>query len=114
MNATPWENPVKKSLSEGRPVVAATITVNSVDVAAHAANMGFDFLWIEMEHSPITLETLPNHMPAPPGAPPALSSRSPAHPNWLRRRYRRAAILRTAGVAPVPDSRDSPGPTGRP
>jgi len=33
-------------------VLAATITVNSVDVAAHAARMGFDFLWIEMEHSP--------------------------------------------------------------
>ncbi len=35
----------------------ATITVNSVDVAAQAANMGIDFLWVEMEHSPTTLET---------------------------------------------------------
>lgn len=52
-----WENPVKKTLREGKPVVAATITVASPDVAVQAASLGFDFLWIEMEHSPITLET---------------------------------------------------------
>ena len=52
-----WENPVKKLLREGKPVIGATITVPSPEVAAQAANLGFDFLWIEMEHSPITLET---------------------------------------------------------
>src|SRR5208337_516854 len=45
---TPWENPVKKRLREGLPVVAATITVANPDVAAHAATLGFDFLWVEM------------------------------------------------------------------
>jgi 2-keto-3-deoxy-L-rhamnonate aldolase RhmA len=53
-----WENPVRKTLSEGKPVIGATVTVASVDVAAQLANMGFDFLWIEMEHSPIGWETL--------------------------------------------------------
>ena len=53
-----WESPVKKKLREGEPVIAATITAASVEVAAQVAGMGFDFLWIEMEHSPITLETL--------------------------------------------------------
>ena len=51
-----WENPVKKLLKEGKPVIGATITAASPEVAAQAAGMGFDFLWIEMEHSPITLE----------------------------------------------------------
>ena len=55
-----WENPVRKLLAEDKPVIGATITVSSVDVAAHLANSGFDFLWVEMEHSPITLETLRN------------------------------------------------------
>ena len=55
-----WCNPVRKKLAEGKPVLAVTITVNSVDVAAHAASLGFDFLWVEMEHSPVTLETLRN------------------------------------------------------
>ena len=29
-----------------------------MEAAAHAAALGFHFLWIEMEHPPITLETL--------------------------------------------------------
>src|SRR5579863_5626152 len=58
MNQEKWCNPVKKKLQAGQPVLAVTMTVNSIDVAAHAAKMRFDFLWIEMEHSPVTLETL--------------------------------------------------------
>jgi 2-keto-3-deoxy-L-rhamnonate aldolase RhmA len=58
--ATAWENPVRKQLKEGKPVIGATITIPSAEVAAQCANMGFDFLWIEMEHSPITLETARN------------------------------------------------------
>jgi 2-keto-3-deoxy-L-rhamnonate aldolase RhmA len=55
-----WENPVKQLLRDGKPVIGATITVASPEVAAQLANIGFDFLWIEMEHSPITLETARN------------------------------------------------------
>ena len=55
-----WQNPVRALLKEGKPVIGATITVASPEVAAQAANMGYDFLWIEMEHSPITLETARN------------------------------------------------------
>ena len=53
-----WENPVRKLLAQGKPVIGATVTVASVEVAAQLANMGFDFLWVEMEHSPIGWETL--------------------------------------------------------
>ena len=55
-----WENPVRRLLAEGKPVIGATVTTASVDAAAHLADMGFDFLWIEMEHSPVTLETVRN------------------------------------------------------
>src|SRR5947209_15009306 len=58
--AVPWENPVLASLREKKPVVGITISTASVEIAAQAAEMGFDFLWIEMEHSPITLETARN------------------------------------------------------
>jgi 2-keto-3-deoxy-L-rhamnonate aldolase RhmA len=54
---TEWENPVKKLLREGKPVVGMTVTVPSPDIVAQAAELGFDFAWIEMEHSPITLES---------------------------------------------------------
>src|SRR5882724_13479341 len=57
---TPWENPIRIALREGKPVFGITISTPSVEMAAQAADMGFDFLWIEMEHSPITLETARN------------------------------------------------------
>src|SRR5262249_43519714 len=52
------ENPVKKALKEGKVVVGATVTAANPDVAATLAGAGFDFLWIEMEHSPLTLESV--------------------------------------------------------
>jgi 2-keto-3-deoxy-L-rhamnonate aldolase RhmA len=62
MSGANWERPVKRRLREGRPVFTATITSASLEAAARLAELGFDFLWIEMEHSPITLETLRNMM----------------------------------------------------
>src|SRR5438128_1593298 len=86
MSAEAWESPVKKKLREGRAVVAATITVNSIDVAAHMANLGFDFLWIEMEHSPITLETLRNMVLATRGLPALPFARVPVNELWTAKR----------------------------
>jgi 2-keto-3-deoxy-L-rhamnonate aldolase RhmA len=53
-------NTVKDQLIAGKPVYGLTITANNIEVAAQAATTGFDFLWFEMEHSPITLETIRN------------------------------------------------------
>src|SRR5580700_11471359 len=86
MSEPHWESPVKKKLREGLPVVAATITVASVDVAAHMANLGFDFLWIEMEHSPITLETLRNMVLATRGLPAVPFARVPVNEIWTAKR----------------------------
>jgi 2-keto-3-deoxy-L-rhamnonate aldolase RhmA len=86
MNATPWESPVKKHLREGRPVIAATITTSSVDIAAHTAKLGFDFLWIEMEHSPITLETLRSMVLATRGLPALPFARVPVNEVWTAKR----------------------------
>ena len=54
-----WKNPILQRLSEGEIVIASTVVTPSVEAAAHVATLGFHFLWVEMEHSPITLETLP-------------------------------------------------------
>jgi 2-keto-3-deoxy-L-rhamnonate aldolase RhmA len=86
MNAIPWESPVKRQLREGRPVVGASIAVNSIDVAAHIATLGFDFLWIEMEHSPITLETLRNMVLATRGLPALPFARVPVNELWTAKR----------------------------
>jgi 2-keto-3-deoxy-L-rhamnonate aldolase RhmA len=81
-----WENPVRKLLREGKPVIGATITVPSPEIAAQAANMGFDFLWIEMEHSPITLETARNMILATRGLKAVPFTRVPVNELWTAKR----------------------------
>src|ERR1700687_6193426 len=93
MNQEKWSNPVKKKLQAGEPVLAITITVNSIDVAAHAARLGFDFLWIEMEHSPITLETLRNMVLATRGLPALPFARVPVNEIWTAKRVLDAGVF---------------------
>lgn len=79
-------NPVKKALREGKVVVGETITVPSAEVAANAAATGFDFLWIEMEHSPITLETAREMILATRGLKGVPFTRVPVNQPWLAKR----------------------------
>jgi 2-keto-3-deoxy-L-rhamnonate aldolase RhmA len=88
-----WENPVRKSLREGNPVLGVTLTVASVETAAQAANLGFDFLWIEMEHSPITLETLRNMVLATRGLKAVPFVRVPVNEIWTAKRVLDAGVL---------------------
>ncbi len=81
-----WVSPVKQKLREGKPVFAATVTVGSADVAAHLAAAGFDFLWVEMEHSPVTLESLRNMVLATRGLPAQLFARVPVNEFWTAKR----------------------------
>jgi 2-keto-3-deoxy-L-rhamnonate aldolase RhmA len=87
-----WENPVKKKLRAGEPVVAATITAASVEVAAQTAALGFDFLWIEMEHSPITLETLRTMVLAMRGLKAVPFARVPVNEIWMAKRVLDAGV----------------------
>src|SRR6185295_7747683 len=87
-----WENPVRKLLREGQPAIGLTITVNSVEVAAQAASMGFDFLWLEMEHSPITLETVRNIVLATRGLPAVPFARVPVNELWTAKRVLDAGV----------------------
>jgi 2-keto-3-deoxy-L-rhamnonate aldolase RhmA len=80
------ENPVKKALKEGKVVVGATVTVGNVDVAATLAGAGFDFLWIEMEHSPVTLESLRSMIMATKGLKAVPFTRVPVNETWQAKR----------------------------
>jgi 2-keto-3-deoxy-L-rhamnonate aldolase RhmA len=82
----PWENPVRVSLREGKPVVGITLSIPSPEIAAQAADMGFDFLWIEMEHSPITLETARNMILATRGSRTMPFIRVPVVDLWTAKR----------------------------
>lgn len=78
--------PVLARLRAGQPVFGATLTTPSVEAAAHLATLGFHFLWVEMEHSPITLETLRLMTLAARGLPAQVFARVPVNELWTAKR----------------------------
>ncbi|HYW45514.1 MAG TPA: aldolase/citrate lyase family protein [Bryobacteraceae bacterium] len=86
MEPNSWHNPVRAALQAGQPAFGVTITTPSVEAAAHAATLGFHFLWVEMEHSPVTLETLRLIVLATRGLPAAVFARVPVVELWTAKR----------------------------
>lgn len=86
MTADKWRNPVKARLEAGEMVVGLTITTNNVEAAALGATLGFHFLWCEMEHSPLTLETLRGIVLATRGLPAMVFARVPVVELWTAKR----------------------------
>jgi len=79
-------NPVKKTLQEGGVVIGGTVQASNPDTAAIMANAGFDFLWIEGEHSPITLETTRNIILLTQGRKAIPFTRVPVNELWTAKR----------------------------
>jgi 2-keto-3-deoxy-L-rhamnonate aldolase RhmA len=47
-------NTVKQKLAAGGKVVGVTVATGDPEIYCAVANAGFDFVWIEMQHSPLT------------------------------------------------------------
>ncbi|HTS76613.1 MAG TPA: aldolase/citrate lyase family protein [Bryobacteraceae bacterium] len=47
-------NTAKQKLADGKPITGATIYSPDPNIYCAMANSGYDFLWIEMQHSPLT------------------------------------------------------------
>lgn len=88
-----WVNPVKTKLKRGEPVIGIVISANSVEVAARAATMGFDFLWLEMEHCPLSHETVRNVVLATRGLPAVPFARPPVNELWTAKRLLDSGVL---------------------
>lgn len=84
MTANPF--PVLARLRAGQPVFGATVSTPSVEAAAHLASLGFHFLWVEMEHSPVTLETLRLVTLAARSQPAQVFARVPVNEVWTAKR----------------------------
>jgi len=54
--SAPLYNTAKQKLKEGKPLVGATVFSPDPNMYCAMANSGYDFLWIEMQHSPLTFE----------------------------------------------------------
>ena len=78
--------PRPRGLEAGNPVLGLTVTTSNLEVAALGATLGFDFLWVEMEHSPITLETLRNMVLTTRGLPASIFARVPVVELWAAKR----------------------------
>jgi 2-keto-3-deoxy-L-rhamnonate aldolase RhmA len=51
-------NTAKQKLLDGKPIVGGTIFSSDPNIYCAMASAGFDFLWIEMQHSPLSYETV--------------------------------------------------------
>jgi 2-keto-3-deoxy-L-rhamnonate aldolase RhmA len=49
-------NTAKQKLQEGKPITGATVFSPDPNMYCAVANSGYDFTWIEMQHSPLTFE----------------------------------------------------------
>ncbi len=84
---------MKRSLREGKPVVGLTVSIPSADVVVQAASLGFDFVWIETEHSPTTLESVRNMILATKGEKMVPIVRVPVNEKWTAKRVMDAGAL---------------------
>src|SRR5215467_13729737 len=49
-------NTAKQKLREGKMLVGATVFSPDPNIYCAVANSGYDYTWIEMQHSPLTFE----------------------------------------------------------
>src|SRR6266513_1332594 len=65
----PLYNTTKQKIMEGKQIVGATVFSPDPNIYCAMANAGYDFLWIEMQHSPLTFEDVARMIWACRGAP---------------------------------------------
>lgn len=80
------ENRLRARLDAGEYVLGLTVTSSNLETAVLAAKLGFDFLWVEMEHSPVSLETLRGIVLATCGLEAAVLARVPVVALWTAKR----------------------------
>lgn len=61
-------NTVKQKLAAGKQVVGGTVMIPDPDTYCAMATSGFDFLWIEMQHSPMSYQDIAHMIMACKGA----------------------------------------------
>ncbi len=82
-----WKNNrLRARLNAGEFVVGLTITSSNLETAALGAKLGFHFLWVEMEHSPVSLETLRGIVLATRGFQASIYARVPVTTLWTAKR----------------------------
>jgi 4-hydroxy-2-oxoheptanedioate aldolase len=76
-------NPLKARLSAGKPAIGLLVSMPSVNVVQVLAASGFDWLFIDMEHGPIGIESAHAMIAATNGTKTAPVVRVPWNVHWL-------------------------------
>jgi 2-keto-3-deoxy-L-rhamnonate aldolase RhmA len=79
-------NPIRSRLEAGEVVLGLTIVSNNLETAALGATLGFHFLWVEMEHAPVSLESLRALVLATRALPAMVFARVPVVETWCAKR----------------------------
>lgn len=79
-------NRIRSRLTAGDIVLGLTIVTNNLETAVLGARVGFHFLWVEMEHSPVSLESLRRIVLATRSLEAAVFARVPAAELWMAKR----------------------------
>lgn len=82
----PERNSIRSRLAAGDFVLGLTITTSNLETAVLGAKVGFHFLWVEMEHSPVSLESLRRIVLATRGLETAVFARVPIAELWTAKR----------------------------
>jgi 2-keto-3-deoxy-L-rhamnonate aldolase RhmA len=76
---------VRERLRRGDFVIGMTVSTNNLETTAYAGSLGFHFLWAEMEHAPLSLESVRNMVLASRGQA-AVVARVPWVETWMAKR----------------------------
>lgn len=79
----PMINRVKQLIQAGKPTIGPIVQLPSAPVATLLSQAGFDWLWIDMEHGAINIETVQLMVQATKGTPTVPIVRIPWNLHWL-------------------------------
>jgi 2-dehydro-3-deoxyglucarate aldolase/4-hydroxy-2-oxoheptanedioate aldolase len=80
------KNKLKQSLREGKPCLGTVLTISSPVIAEIMALAEFDWLWFDLEHTPMSLESLQSMLQAANGYPVSTVVRVPGNDEVLIKR----------------------------
>jgi len=86
-SSTDWpNNRLRARLAAGEFIVGLTIASSNLETAVVGAKLGFHFLWVEMEHSPVSVEALRGIVLATCGLEASVFARVPVTALWTAKR----------------------------
>jgi 2,4-dihydroxyhept-2-ene-1,7-dioic acid aldolase len=101
-------NTTKQKLLDGKQVVGGTVFSPDPAMYCAMANAGFDFLWIEMQHSPLTYQEVARMIFACRGSAGCRSSAFPTRPRATSRRRPISAPSASSFPPSIPSRRPKP------